>query len=88
MPLEPLDAREFAADDPRGFLDEYREGAVIDEIQRVPELLSYLQEAVDADPRPGRFVLTGSQHPGLLEGVSQSLAGEDRRAPPDAVEPG
>lgn len=60
MPLEPLDAREFAADDPRGFLDEYREGAVIDEIQRVPELLSYLQEAVDADPRPGRFVLTGS----------------------------
>jgi hypothetical protein len=73
--LEPLDRRNFAARDPRGFLAELREGAVIDEVQRVPELLSYLQEEVDERPQPGRFVLTGSQQLGLGEAVSQSLAG-------------
>lgn len=73
--LEPLDAREAARDDPRGFLEPLSAGAVIDEVQHVPELLSYLQEEVDADPRPGRFVLTGSQHFGLLDSVTQSLAG-------------
>lgn len=73
--LEPLDSRDAVRSDPRGFLDEHREGAVIDEVQHVPELLSYLQAEVDADPRPGRFVVTGSQHFGLLESVSQSLAG-------------
>lgn len=73
--LEPLDQREFARRDPRAFLASVREGAVLDEIQRVPELLSYVQEAVDADPSPGRFVLTGSQNLLLLEAVTQSLAG-------------
>lgn len=73
--LEPLDARSFAREDPRAFLEEHRGGAIIDEVQHVPELLSYLQEAVDADPRPGRYVITGSQHLGLLQSVSQSLAG-------------
>lgn len=73
--LEPLDTRDFAVEDPRGFLEEYRDGAVIDEVQRAPDLLAYLQEAVDEDPTPGRFILTGSQHLGLLESVSQSLAG-------------
>lgn len=73
--LEGMDVRAYAREDPRGFLHEYREGAVIDEVQRAPELTSYLQEEVDRDPAPGRFVLTGSQHFGLSEAVSQSLAG-------------
>lgn len=73
--LEPLDARELAIADPRGFLAEYRRGAVIDEVQNAPGLLSYLQAEVDEDPTPGRFVLTGSQHLGLLDAVTQSLAG-------------
>lgn len=73
--LEPLDQRESALRDPRGFLDEYRAGAILDEVQRVPNLLSYLQEEVDRDPAPGRFILTGSQHFGLTAQVAQSLAG-------------
>ncbi len=73
--LEALDNREYARHDPRGFLAEYRGGAVVDEIQNVPELLGYLQEEVDARPEPGRFVLTGSQHFGLSQSIAQSLAG-------------
>lgn len=73
--LEALDAREFARGDPRGFLAEYGDGAIFDEIQHVPELLNYLQGEVDARPDPGRFVLTGSQHFGLSQSISQSLAG-------------
>ncbi|MGM0576094.1 MAG: ATP-binding protein [Myxococcota bacterium] len=73
--LEALDMRQYARDDPRGFLAEHRDGAILDEVQHVPELLSYLQGVVDEDPTPGRFVLTGSQHFGLAQGVSQSLAG-------------
>ena len=73
--LESLDTRDFAHSDPRGFLAEYHQGAFIDEIQQVPELLNYLQTDVDAEPKPGRFILTGSQHFGLSQAVSQSLAG-------------
>lgn len=73
--LEGLDVRTYAREDPRGFLGEYRRGAVIDEVQRAPDLTSYLQGEVDEDPTPGRFVLTGSQHFGLTDAVSQSLAG-------------
>ena len=73
--LEGLDTRAHAREDPRGFLREYRGGAVIDEVQRAPHLTSYLQGEVDRDPTSGRFVLTGSQHFGLGEAVSQSLAG-------------
>lgn len=73
--LEPLDQRDFARSDPRGFLAEYRAGAIIDEVQLVPELLSYLQEEVDREPATGRFVLTGSQNLALGAGVAQSLAG-------------
>jgi uncharacterized protein len=73
--LEPLDTREAVRRDPRGFLEQHRTGVVLDEIQNVPELLSYLQAEVDADSRPGRFVLTGSQHFGLSQAISQSLAG-------------
>ena len=73
--LEPLDVREFATEDPRGFLSRYESGAVLDEFQNVPELAGYLLEMVDDDPTPGRFVLTGSQNLALTESVSQSLAG-------------
>lgn len=73
--LEPLDVREFASQDPRGFLRDRRAGAILDEVQRVPTLFSYLQEELDRDSSPGRFILTGSQHFGLLEAITQSLAG-------------
>lgn len=73
--MEDPDVRAFAAEDPRGFLEGLRDGAVLDEIQRLPDLLSYLQGMVDDDPRPGRFILTGSQHFLMMEKVSQSLAG-------------
>lgn len=73
--LEPLDVREFALDDPRGFLAQHPGPAILDEVQRAPELFSYLQEEVDRDASPGRYVLTGSQHLGLSEAMSQSLAG-------------
>lgn len=58
--LESLDTREFAQTDPRGFLAEYRDGAIIDEIQQAPDLASYLQAEVDQRPEPGRYILTGS----------------------------
>ena len=73
--LEATDVRSFARDDPRGFLAQFTEGAVIDEVQRVPDLLSYLQGTIDEEPAPGRWILTGSQNLSLLESVSQSLAG-------------
>jgi len=73
--LEAPDIRALATEDPRGFLAQFPNGAIIDEVQRVPDLLSYLQVIIDADPEPGRWVLTGSQNLSLLESVSQSLAG-------------
>lgn len=73
--LEAPDQREFAATDPRGFLSRLEGGAIIDEIQRVPELLSYLQVFADEQGHNGLFVLTGSEHFQLSEAISQSLAG-------------
>jgi hypothetical protein len=73
--LEALDVRRFATEDPRGFLASIENGAILDEIQRAPDLTSYLQGMVDADPTLGRFILTGSQQFELMSGVSQSLAG-------------
>lgn len=73
--LEQPDAREFARSDPRAFLDRLRDGAIIDEIQRVPELLSWIQVEVDAHPAPGRFILTGSHQSELSRQIAQSLAG-------------
>src|SRR5687768_6338935 len=73
--LERPDHRAFARDDPRGFLAAYPEGAVLDEIQRTPDLVSWLQPLVDDDPRPGRFILTGSENLTLTATTSQSLAG-------------
>lgn len=73
--LEAPDVQDFARADPRGFLSERRGGAVLDEIHRVPELLSYLQTMVDERPVRGRFILTGSANFALLQSLGQSLAG-------------
>lgn len=73
--LEDLDHREFAETDPRGFLSQFTEGAILDEAQRCPALFSYLQTRVDERQQPGEFILTGSQQFGLLSGIAQSLAG-------------
>jgi uncharacterized protein len=73
--LENPDDDELARRDPRGFLEQFPNGGVIDEIQRRPELLSYLQTLVDLDGRMGLFILTGSQQFGLMGKITQSLAG-------------
>lgn len=73
--LEDPDTRAFAEEDPRGFLGKYSEGAIFDEIQRVPHLFSYLQGIVDRHGRPGEFILTGSHHFLLHQHISQTLAG-------------
>jgi predicted AAA+ superfamily ATPase len=73
--LEAPDVRLLAEEDPRGFLSECPDGAVLDEVQRVPELLSYIQEIVDDPQRSVRFVLTGSHQPELHQAISQTLAG-------------
>lgn len=73
--LEDLDQRQFAAEDPRGFLETYNGFVILDEIQRVPELLSYIQTEVDRDDTAGRFILTGSQQLLLMQKVGQTLAG-------------
>ena len=73
--LENLDARNFAENDPNNFIKTYSDGAIIDEVQRVPSLLSYLQTEVDKQHNPGRFILTGSNQYMLQEKITQSLAG-------------
>ena len=73
--LEAPDQREFAESDPRGFLSQLGEGAIIDEIQHVPVLLSYLQVLADERGRNSLFVLTGSEQFRLSNAISQSLAG-------------
>lgn len=73
--LESPDRRDFATSDPRGFLGRLEGGAILDEIQRAPELVSYIQEVVDASRRNGVFILTGSQQFRVTEAISQSLAG-------------
>lgn len=74
LSLEAPDVRARAIQDPRSFLTQ-ADRLILDEIQRVPELLSYIQVLVDADRLPGRFILTGSQNLLLMESVSQTLAG-------------
>lgn len=73
--FENPDTRRFALEDPRGFLDTYSNGAVLDEIQRVPELFSYLQEILDSSREKGRFILTGSNNFLMQQNIAQSLAG-------------
>lgn len=76
LSLEDLDIRNWARNDPRAFLEpSIKKGMVLDEIQRLPELLSYIQTLADRENRPGMFILTGSQNFELLDAVSQSLAG-------------
>lgn len=73
--LESPDIREFAAADPRGFLAAYPGGVIIDEIQRGPQLVSYIQGIVDELKIPGQFILTGSQQFEVMNTINQSLAG-------------
>jgi predicted AAA+ superfamily ATPase len=73
--LEDIDTRRFAIEDPRGFLAQFPNGAVLDEVQHCPDLFSYLQTLVDSTKQNGLFVLTGSQQFGLTAKISQSLAG-------------
>ena len=73
--LENPDVRSYAEEDPRGFLSQFPDGAVLDEIQRCPAIFSYLQGILDSDWRMGRFILTGSQQFGMVEAITQSLAG-------------
>lgn len=73
--LEDPDARQLAASDPRSFLNQSDTGLIIDEIQRVPELVSYIQGIVDQLQIPGYYILSGSQQFELSQTISQSLAG-------------
>lgn len=73
--LENFDLREAAHSDPRGFLREFSAPVIFDEIQRVPELLSYIQSIVDENKESGQYILTGSHQPLLGQSISQSLAG-------------
>jgi predicted AAA+ superfamily ATPase len=73
--LESPEHREFALRDPKGFLSRFASKVIFDEVQRAPDLFSYIQVLVDEDALPGRFVLTGSQNFLLLHRVSQTLAG-------------
>lgn len=74
--LEALNEREFAESDPVAFIERFKgEKVILDEVQRVPNLLSQIQVAIDAGKGNGRFVLTGSQNFSLMRGISQSLAG-------------
>ncbi len=75
LSLENPDTRNFAMNDPRGFLQSYPQGAVLDEVQRVPELFSYLQEILDNSKTKGLFILTGSNNFLLQQNISQTLAG-------------
>ncbi|MDF1655432.1 MAG: ATP-binding protein [Coxiellaceae bacterium] len=75
--LENPDTRALIEKDPRGFIDNInlKQGVILDEIQRVPDLLSYIQTKTDEDRMPGSFILTGSHQLQLNEAISQSLAG-------------
>ncbi len=73
--LENKTARDIAMSDPNAFFDLYKPPVIIDEVQRVPELLSTIQVLADASKEKGRFILTGSHQPKLHAGIAQSLAG-------------
>ena len=73
--LESPELRRLAMDDPKSFLSQFSDGAILDEIQRVPELLSYIQVIVDEKKQDVLFILTGSHQLSLHEAISQSLAG-------------
>ncbi|MBS1259700.1 MAG: hypothetical protein MAG551_02780 [Candidatus Scalindua arabica] len=73
--LENPDNRRVAVKDPRQFLADFPDGVVLDEIQKAPELLSYIQGIVDEKQKEGMFIITGSQQFELMDSITQSLAG-------------
>jgi predicted AAA+ superfamily ATPase len=73
--LENPDLRAFASGDPNGFLKKYNANVILDEVQRVPELFSYIQTIVDESQKMGQFILSGSQNFHLLNSITQTLAG-------------
>ncbi len=73
--LENPENRQFALEDPKGFLQTYNQGVILDEIQKVPELFSYLQQILDEERTAGKYLLTGSNNFLLQENITQSLAG-------------
>lgn len=73
--LEDLENRQYAIDDPKGFLNQFTDGVILDEIQRAPDLPSFIQVVVDEINQPGQFILTGSQQFEVIESINQSLAG-------------
>ena len=73
--LENPDILEFVANDPRGFLSQFKNGAILDEIQRAPQLFSYLQQVLDETKKKGLFILTGSNNFLLQENITQTLSG-------------
>lgn len=75
LSFDSLSLRNYAKSDPVGFLSEYSGVLILDEIQEVPELLSYIKIEIDKNRQPGRFIITGSQQFSLMEGVQESLAG-------------
>ena len=73
--LENPDNRNFAENDPNGFLNRYTKKIILDEVQRVPTLFSYIQTRVDESGEMGQYILSGSQNFHLMENITQSLAG-------------
>jgi uncharacterized protein len=73
--MEDADNRALASLDPKSFMQTYPDGAILDEVQRIPQLLSYIQVRVDSADQKGMFILTGSHQAALHSAVSQSLAG-------------
>jgi predicted AAA+ superfamily ATPase len=68
--LEDLDQYQFAKEDPRGFLGQFKDGAILDEVQRCPDLFNYLQRIIDEDQRNGLYILTGSSQFQLNKQIS------------------
>ena len=73
--LENLEARSYALEDPKAFLNQFPHGAVLDEVQRTPALFSYLQQIIDESDQKAQFILTGSNNFLLQQNITQSLAG-------------
>src|ERR1039458_9054841 len=73
--LEDIDMRQFAQDDPRGFLQQYSGPVIVDEVQRVPDILSYLQTKLDQKRDLAQYILTGSQNFLLSKHIGQTLVG-------------
>ena len=75
LSLEDPDTALLARSDPRGFLDTWPRGMILDEAQYVPELFAYIKSMADKDPKPGKYIITGSQQFNLMGKITESLAG-------------